>query len=171
MDPTRCYSASISRNYHFCLRCLALVGLTFVSGSHTGGGYYSQMRVVTFDGTAQTFSDGGSMAGAPYDRHLYPNYLGNNPGNQGRNYSGVQYVKNPFATGAANEDAYLMVLATTGKPSDEIPSATCLDCAKKKLAAFITVVPVLETPASGMTTGSGSDTGGGTTVLHTVTCP
>ena len=137
-------------------------GLTFISGSHTGGGYDSQMRVVTWDSTAQTFADSGSMAGGPYDRHLYPNYLGNNPGNQGRNYSGVQYVKNPFATGAGNEDAYLMVLATTGKPADEIPSATCLDCAKKKLAAFITVVPVLETPASGMTTGSGSDTTGGT---------
>ena len=90
-------------------------------------------------------------AGGPYDRHLYPNYLGNNPGNQGRNYSGVEYVKNPFATGAGNEDAYLMVIATTGKPADEMPSATCLDCAKIKLAAFITVVPVAQTPASGMT--------------------
>ena len=53
-----------------------------------------------------------------------------------------------------------MVFATTGKPADEIPSATCLDCAKKKLAAYITVVPVLETPSTGSTgIGSGSDTG------------
>ena len=52
-----------------------------------------------------------SYAGAPYDRHLYPNYLGNNPGNQGRNYSGLEFIKNPFATGAAGEDAYLMVIA------------------------------------------------------------
>ncbi|MEO8549600.1 MAG: hypothetical protein ABI678_06490 [Kofleriaceae bacterium] len=137
-------------------------GLTFISGSHTGGGYGAQMRVLTYDSAAQTFGDGGMFSAAPYDRHLYPNYLGNNPGNQGRNYSGVEYVKNPFATGAANEDAYLMVFATTGKPSDEVPSAECLDCAKRKLAAFISVVPVLETPASASGTGSGSGTGGGT---------
>jgi uncharacterized protein (TIGR03382 family) len=139
--------------------------IMILGGSHFGGGYGAQMTMVNWDQATNTMVKGESREGAPYDRHLYPNYLGNNPGNQGRNYSGVQYVKNPFATGANNEDAYLMVLATTGKPEDEVPSATCLDCAKRKLAAYITVVPVLETPASGSTgmgSGSGAGTGGGT---------
>lgn len=141
------------------------VGLAFLSGSHTGGGYASQIRVVTWDQAANTFSDSGSISGAPYDRHLYPNYLGNNPGNQGRNYSDMNFIKNPFATGAAGEDAWLLIAATTGKPPEEVPSATCLDCAKRKLAAYITVVPVVENPAGGGTgggNGAGNGTGNGT---------
>lgn len=126
------------------------VGLAFLSGSHTGGGYPSQVRVVTWDQATNTIGDNGSFAAAPYDRHLYSNYLGNNPGNQGRNYSSMDFIKNPFATGTVNnEDAWLLIAATTGKPPEEVPSTTCLDCAKRKLAAYITVVPVLETPASG----------------------
>lgn len=138
------------------------VGLAFLSGSHTGGGYASQMRVVTFDPTTKTVADDGSFGGAPYDRHLYPNYLGNNPGNQGRNYASMDFIKNPFATGAGSEDAWLLITATTGKPPEEVPSTNCLDCAKKKLAAFITVVPVLETPASGDPTAPGNGNGDGT---------
>jgi uncharacterized protein (TIGR03382 family) len=138
-------------------------GLTFQAGSQTGGGNGSHMRVVTWDKTTNTFADGGAFSGASFDRHLYPNYLGNNPGNQGRNFSGMDTIKNPFATGAAGEDAYLMITATSGKPSDELPSSTCLDCAKRKLAAYITVIPVAQTPAnsggSGSGSGSGSDNG------------
>ena len=91
-------------------------GIAFIHGSHTGGGYSSEVRVVTWDKTSNTFADDGKFAGGPYDRHLYPNYLGNNPGNQGRNYNDTKFIKNPFATGAGNEDAWLMIMATTGKP-------------------------------------------------------
>ena len=55
-----------------------------------------------------------------------------------------------------------MVMASTGKPSEETASATCLDCAKIKLSAFITVIPVAQTPtAQTGGTGSGSDSGTG----------
>ena len=151
-------------------------GIAFVSGSHTSGGYGGQMRVVGIDMASSAMSDLGSHTVGPYDRHLYSNYLGNNPGNQGRNFSGADFIANPFATGAAGEDAYLMVFATSSKPggitlaggaqdSNEQPSTTCLDCAKKKMAAYITVVPVAQAPAappapSGSGSGSGSATSG-----------
>jgi MYXO-CTERM domain-containing protein len=160
-------------------------GIGFVSGSHTSGGYGAQMRVVGIDMTTPaagaaaamsgTMSDLGASTVGPYDRHLYSNYLGNNPGNQGRNFSGADFIANPFATGAAGEDAYLMVFATSSKPggmqlaggvqdSDEQPSATCLDCAQRKMAAYISVVPVAQNPAAaqGSGSGSGGGTGGGT---------
>jgi uncharacterized protein (TIGR03382 family) len=133
-------------------------GIVFLSGSHTGGGAGgTQARVVTWDQTANTFVPGESFAPGPYDRHLYPNYLGNNPGNQGRNYSSMEFIKNPFATGAAGEDAYLLISASTGKAENEVPSATCLDCAKIKLSAYITVIPVAQTPAAITPPDSGSD--------------
>jgi uncharacterized protein (TIGR03382 family) len=133
-------------------------GITFLSGSHTGGGYASQARVVTWDQTANTFAAGEMMAAAPYDRHLYPNYLGNNPGNQGRNFSGMELIKNPFATGAAGEDAYLLVTSTTAKADTEVPTASCLDCAKIKLSAYLSVIPVAQTPAAATPPPSGSGT-------------
>jgi uncharacterized protein (TIGR03382 family) len=135
-------------------------GIVFLSGSHTGGGAGgTQARVVTWDQTANTFAVGESFAPGPYDRHLYPNYLGNNPGNQGRNYSSMEFIKNPFATGAAGEDAYLLISASTGKAENEVPSASCLDCAKIKLSAYITVIPVAQTPAAITPPDSGSDSG------------
>jgi uncharacterized protein (TIGR03382 family) len=111
---------------------------------------------VTWDQTANTFAVGESFAPGPYDRHLYPNYLGNNPGNQGRNYSSMEFIKNPFATGAAGEDAYLLISASTGKAENEVPSAECLDCAKIKLSAYITVIPVAQAPAAVTQPGDGS---------------
>jgi MYXO-CTERM domain-containing protein len=151
-------------------------GIVFTMGSSTGGGTSAMMRVVTWNQSANTFEDGGMLAGAPYDRHLYSNYLGNNPGNQGRNYSGTEYIKNPFATGAPNEPAYLMAVTTTGKPMDEMPTTQCPDCMKKKLAAFLTIVPVITTPASagtgsgtsGTGTGDGDGNGGTTTTNNGV---
>jgi MYXO-CTERM domain-containing protein len=131
-------------------------GIVFLSGSQTGVAG-TQARVVTWDQTANTFVAGESFSPGPYDRHLYPNYLGNNPGNQGRNYSGMEFIKNPFATGAPGEDAYLLISATTGKSPDEVPSATCLDCAKIKLSAYITVIPVAQTPAAATPPDSGSN--------------
>jgi MYXO-CTERM domain-containing protein len=134
--------------------------IMLLGGSHFGGGYGAQMTMVQWDQATNTFTKGESREGAPYDRHLYPNYLGNNPGNQGRNYLGAEYIKNPFVSKTdAGKDQYLMVLASTGKNPDEMPSATCPDCAKKKLSAYITVIPVAQNPAAASTpTGNGSDT-------------
>src|ERR1041384_6772862 len=98
-------------------------GVTFVGGSHTGGGTSAQARIVTYDAAAKTFADGGMVAIAPHDRHLYPNYLGNNPGNQGRNHSHMLTVKNPFPV-APGGDAYLLLSATTAKTM----ASTCNGC-------------------------------------------
>ncbi len=143
-------------------------GITFIHGSQTGGGYSAQLRSVGYDTATNSFKDLGSMAIAPYDRHLYPNYLGNNPGNQGRNYSGVEMIKNPFVGQNGNTDAYLMLVSTTGKDPSEITQP------EKKLSAFLTVVPVAQTPPQGTTgtstgedTGSGSDTGSDTGTTDT----
>src|ERR1041384_4844795 len=106
-------------------------GVTFVGGSHTGGGTSAQARIVTYDAAAKTFADGGMVAIAPHDRHLYPNYLGNNPGNQGRNHTWTTMIANPFVGQNGNTDAYLQVFATSGKTG-----ATMMDPAKK-LSAFI----------------------------------
>jgi uncharacterized protein (TIGR03382 family) len=138
-------------------------GITFVGGSQTGGGYSAKVRAVAFDQTANAFKDLGSYSIAPYDRHLYPNYLGNNPGNQGRNFSGAQLIPNPFAgqmsTGATptlNKDAYLTVYTTTGKDPMDINNAAL------KLSSYITVLPTVQMPAqTGTGTGSGSGSGSG----------
>ena len=69
------------------------------------------------------------MSVAPYDRHMYPNYLGHNPGNQGRNFSASVMIESPFAgkassTGIVSKDRYLMISATTGKDPLETANAT-----------------------------------------------
>ena len=108
-----------------------------------------QARVVTLGpGDQHVRRRGESLELAPYDRHLYPNYLGNNPGNQGRNYAGMDRHQEPVRGRRAGKDAYLMVMASTGKTGDETASATCLDCAKIKLSAYITVIPVAQTPTA-----------------------
>ena len=139
-------------------------GIVFLGGSHTGGGYSAQMRAVGWDKTANTFTDLGMYGIAPHDRHLYSNYLGNNPGNQGRNHSGSVLIQNPFLgqNGTAaddttkNTDAYLMVFTTSGK------STTTVTDASLKLSAFISVVPVAQVAPSGAGTGSGTGGGDGT---------
>jgi MYXO-CTERM domain-containing protein len=140
-------------------------GIAFISGSHTGAGYGGQMRVVGIDMAGGTMNDLGATTIGPYDRHLYSNYLGNNPGNQGRNFIGTEHIANPFANGTPGENKTLMVFASTSKPTDEQPSATCLDCAKIKNAAFITIVPVsqgsMQAPGTGSGSGSGSNVGQG----------
>ena len=117
-------------------------GFIFHSGSHTGGGYASQARVVMWDQAGAAFKDGGSFGIATHDRHLYPNYTGNNPGNQGRNHSDAQLIANPFVGQGGNTDAYLMVISTTGKDAGEMMDP------RKKLSAFLTVMPVAQTPAA-----------------------
>jgi MYXO-CTERM domain-containing protein len=113
-------------------------GLVFSNGSHTGGGYSSQTRILTWDQTAGAFKDGGAFAVSPHDRHLYPNYLGNNPGNQGRNHSYTHLVANPFVGQNGNTDAYLMLVSTSGKDPSEMMQP------QKKLSGYITVMPVAQ---------------------------
>ena len=125
-----------------------MTGLVFLGGSQTGGGYGGQMRAVGRDQTAKTLTDLGMYGIAPHDRHLYSNYLGNNPGNQGPATTPAPVlIENPFIglNGTAgdnttqNSDKYLMVFTTSGK------SAATVGDASLKTSAFITVVPVAQT--------------------------
>jgi uncharacterized protein (TIGR03382 family) len=132
-------------------------GVMFTNGSHTGGYFAGQARSMSWDGL--TFTDGGMTATAENDRHLYPNYLGNNPGNQGRNYTHAEILANPLvgqasSTGVINTDKFLMVIATTGKPMSEVGMP------EYKATAFLTVIPV--NSACGGGGGGGNGTGGGT---------
>ena len=128
----------------------------FMSGSHTGGGANGALRSVKFNpaqaaaGFTATTTDTMDLA-VPYDRHLYPNYLGNNPGNQGRNYANGFIVKSPFAD---SKDSHVMLYATTGK------DASTMMQPQIKPAAFLSVVGVAQAPAA-TGGGSGSGSGGG----------
>jgi uncharacterized protein (TIGR03382 family) len=135
-------------------------GVTFLSGSHTGGGYAAQVRALTWDAATNSFADAGMYGIAPYDRHLYPNYLGNNPGNQGRNYANGTMIANPFAANPG-DDAYLMVFATTGKDQADMTKP------ELKLSSYISILPIAQTPKAVTPdptpdpTGSGSGSGSG----------
>jgi uncharacterized protein (TIGR03382 family) len=89
---------------------------------------------------------------APQDMHLYSNYLGNNPGNQGRNHSMMTTVANPFP---GSTDAFLLIAATTGKTMADITKPQI------KLTGLLTVTPIAQTPtvASGGDPGTGSGSG------------
>ncbi|MDX2094274.1 MAG: MYXO-CTERM sorting domain-containing protein [Kofleriaceae bacterium] len=127
-------------------------GVVFLSGSHTGGGASAKARFVTWDAATGAFADAGTAALAPHDRHLYPNYLGNNPGNQGRNHSWMRTIVNPFVGQNGNTDAYLLVAATSGKSVEDMMYP------ERKLSAFLTIVPTAQTPKTG-TGGTGSGSG------------
>jgi MYXO-CTERM domain-containing protein len=131
-------------------------GVMFIGGSQTGGGYSAKVRALQFDPTTKEFSDLGSYSIAPYDRHLYPNYLGNNPGNQGRNFSNAKMIPNPFVgksltpADTVSKDAYLTVFSTTGKdPADMMQP-------ELKLSSYLTVLPVVTVPDAAPTPGGGS---------------
>jgi uncharacterized protein (TIGR03382 family) len=130
-------------------------GLIFLGGSHTGGGYSAQARAVTWDAALNKFTDAGMYAVAPYDRHLYPNYLGNNPGNQGRNFSDGVMIANPYVGQNGNTDAFLMIYATTGKDPSEMTMP------EYKLSAYLSVLPIAQTPKVTPPGGTGGGTGEG----------
>ncbi len=123
-------------------------GIAVLNGNHTGGGAGAQVRTITWDKTAGKFADSGMYTIAPYDRHLYPNYLGNNPGNQGRNYANSIFIANPYVGMNGNTDAHLMLFATTGKSIADMTKPEI------KLTGFLSVVPVTSTP---VTPPTGSD--------------
>lgn len=124
------------------------------SGSHTGGNGTSQIRVVAFDQAANKFTNVASLSGAPFDHHYYPNLLGNNPNNQGRNQATASFIKNPFFGQGNNNDRFLLINATTAKGAVTDPSV--------KLAAYVSVTPVASgaAPATPGTPGTGGNTGG-----------
>jgi uncharacterized protein (TIGR03382 family) len=115
-------------------------GFIVQNGSHTGGGFESELRAVGWDATTNKFADLGKTMGAPLDRHLYPNYLGNNPGNQGRNYNDMQLIVNPFRGQPGQTASHLMVVTSTGKSVQNKMDA------RIKLSGFLTVMPVAQEP-------------------------
>lgn len=123
-------------------------GIVALSGSMTGGGNASQLRPLALDKAAGKFTDLGAQAGAEHDMHLYNNYLGNNPGNQGRNHSQSSVIRNPFA--AQGGAGYVMISATSGKTA-----ATFAD-ASIKLTGLMTVTSL---SGAGTGTGTGQNTG------------
>jgi uncharacterized protein (TIGR03382 family) len=128
-------------------------GLILMNGSHTGGVTGASIRAVGFATAANKFVKLGASEIAPHDRHLYSNYLGNNPGNQGRNHSQLSMVANPFAGIAGNTDAYVLLSATSGKTMTDGMNAAI------KLSAFMTVTGIAQ--LSGAGAGAGAGTGGG----------
>ena len=118
-------------------------GFLMFNGAHTGGGRPADGRAVAWDGATKALLDLGKLSSAPMDRHLYSNYLGNNPGNQGRNYSAHTLIENPFFDATkttAAQDKHLVLFATTGKDTTDAMDS------KIKTSGFITVIPVTSVP-------------------------
>jgi uncharacterized membrane protein YgcG len=151
----------------------ATPGLVFLGGSLAGGGIPSQMNMVSVDpATGFAMKNLGQMSGAPHDAHLYSNYLGNNPGNQGRNHSQMSIIANPFSGQHNNNSKYLMLAATTAKTttSTYAGSPDTMSNPAIKLTALMTVMPLGGNgggngngggSGSGVGSGSGSGSGGG----------
>jgi MYXO-CTERM domain-containing protein len=117
--------------------------ITFLQGVQNGGGEApADFKVLAVDTASKKFIDyGAQKAGGYYDRHLYSNYLGGNPGNQGRNFSGALMVKNPFAT-AASDVQFLTLNAMTGKdPSD-------LAKPEIKGSSYLSIMPMYQAAAA-----------------------
>ncbi len=112
-------------------------GFSQLMGSQTGGLQQdADIRTIGYDPVAKTIVNlGQHTAGASYDRHLYSNYLGNNPGNQGRNFSGSDLVKNPFFGVNGNQVAYFQAFALTGKAPMHESSAI-------KPSLYVSILPV-----------------------------
>lgn len=68
----------------------------FLAGNHNANNISAKALNVTLQG-GKAFDSGVTNMGAPYDHQKYSKYLGNNPNNQGRDYSQCQAIANPFA--------------------------------------------------------------------------
>lgn len=68
----------------------------FLAGNHNANQISAKAMNVTMQ-NGKAFDSGVTNMGAPYDHQKYSKYLGNNPNNQGRNYSQCSAVPNPFA--------------------------------------------------------------------------
>jgi MYXO-CTERM domain-containing protein len=87
-----------------------------MQGSHTGGlQQNADLQTIGYDPATKSIVNLGRHSGvASFDRHLYSNYLGNNPGNQGRNFAGADTFKNPLV-GPASKVTHYTAYAVTGK--------------------------------------------------------
>jgi hypothetical protein len=96
--------------------------MSFLQGTQFGGGSQNaDEKFLALDDATKKFVDYGSHpAGASYDRHLYSNYLGGNPGNQGRNFAGTIFALNPAAKTDATASKFLLVQSLTGKDSADV---------------------------------------------------
>jgi uncharacterized protein (TIGR03382 family) len=129
-------------------------GVLFLQGTHTAApGQTASARIMTMVGGKVEVEARAAGIGVPYDRHLYSNYLGNNPGNQGRNFAKVAAIKNPFYGQGGNKDKVLLVAATNGKDASQPESM-------HKESTYISVIPLV-TDAAGAPAGGGNGGGGG----------
>jgi hypothetical protein len=96
-------------------------GITLLQGSHNGGGVAApQDALLRIDLDKKVFVNIGAQAVfGQYDRHLYSNYLGNNPGFQGRNFAGCTLIKDPFAA----KTQFWVAHALTGKDPADVNNA------------------------------------------------
>ncbi len=113
-------------------------GFTLLQGSQNGGGVQEPtVKAIAWDATTKQFvSMGEHRAGGSYDRHLYSNYLGNNPGNQGRNFAGCTLIQNPFFGRNGSTAQYFVVHALTGK------DPMYVDRPELKPSSYVTLLPV-----------------------------
>lgn len=113
-------------------------GFTLLQGSHNGGGVTEPVvKAIALDMTSRRLVDLGThRAGGSYDRHLYSNYLGNNPGNQGRNFAGCALTRNPFAGQNGSMTQYFVAHALTGKSPENVGKP------ELKPSSFVTLLPV-----------------------------
>jgi MYXO-CTERM domain-containing protein len=120
-----------------------LPGFSFVMGDHTGGAARnSEMRTISYNPVTHEMANLGSHdLGRAQDRHLYSNYLGNNPGEQGRNFASCDLVKNPFADMPNNHVTYFQACALTGKLPEQSE-------AMYKTSALLSIFPVAFTEAA-----------------------
>jgi MYXO-CTERM domain-containing protein len=115
-------------------------GFTFLQGDQTGGlANEADVRTLGWDRATNTIVNYGQhAAGTSYDRHLYSNYLGNNPGNQGRNFASATLIKNPLVGVNGSRATYLQLISSTGKDPNDPAQAP----ASVKGSVFVSVFPV-----------------------------
>jgi MYXO-CTERM domain-containing protein len=112
-------------------------GFTMLVGSQNGGlASHAELRTIMYDPTTKSMVNLGQHdMSVSYDRHLYPNYLGQNPNEQGRNFANCDLVQNPFADMPLNHVTYFQACALSGKLPDQPDSAI-------KLSATLSIFPV-----------------------------
>jgi MYXO-CTERM domain-containing protein len=155
-----------------------LPGFSFVMGDHPGGAARdSELRTIAFDPVTRSMINLGQHGlDRAQDRHLYSNYLGNNPGEQGRNFATCELVKSPYSDMPNNHVTWFQACALTGKLAEQSE-------AMYKTSALMSIMPVAFTaeapppgggwneedlpgednPTQGPDEGPGSSVGGCTT--------